>query len=219
MVLLVLKRLFCYLNEIEELDVTNNPDLFRFWLYGNLLTKLDVSNNTALESFQPGGNNIDSLDLSNNTALTFINAGGSPKLTYLNIKNGNNAIITDFRASNTPNLNCIVVDDKNYSTTNWTDIDAHTKFGNTVGECQTLALEDFEIAGFMMYPNPVQDQLTITGKNMNIDEVRVFDHTVRMIRKIHWDGNSASLNSLSPGMYILRIKTDQGTSARKMLKI
>ena len=214
-----LERLFCYLNEIEELDVTNNPDLARFWLYGNQLTKLDVSNNTALESFQPGANNIESLDLSNNTAITFINAGASPMLTYLNIKNGNNSIITDFRVSNTPILNCIVVDDKNYSTTNWTDIDAHTSFGNTESECQTLAIEDFAIEGFKMYPNPVKDKLTIIGENMVVDEVIVFDHTGRMIRKIHWDGNSADLNNLASGMYILRIKTDQGTTARKMLKI
>lgn len=210
--------MFCYQNDIASLDLTQNTSLIRLWCHINQLVSLDLSQNTDLEWLQSGANKLSVLDVSQNTALTKFESLAN-QLSYLNIKNGNNSNFTEFKATNNPNLTCIEVDDKAYSAANWTNIDPASTFVDSQAECNALAIEDFEIAGFMMYPNPVQNQLTITGKNMNIDEIRVFDHTGRMIRNINWKGNSTNLNNLAPGIYILRIKTDQGTTARKMLKI
>jgi hypothetical protein len=55
------------------------------------------------------------------------------QLTSLDVRNGNNINIDHssypgFKTENNPNLTCIDVDDVNYSTTNWTDIDPQHYF-------------------------------------------------------------------------------------------
>jgi len=50
------------------------------------------------------------------------------QLECLNVKNGNNTAFTNFNAEGNQNLTCIEVDDVNYSTANWTDIDSQTSF-------------------------------------------------------------------------------------------
>ena len=107
---LVLDYLSCAQNNLTSLDVSNNIDLVYLNCYGNLLTVLDVSLNTSLEYISCLANQITSLDLSNNSFLTeiYVQQG---QLESLNIKNGNNNIITNFIASNNPNLECIEVDD------------------------------------------------------------------------------------------------------------
>ncbi len=73
------------------------------------LRSLDVSNNLLLETLNIDFTSGYEVDLSSNTALTSLSAQSSD-LTSLNIKNGNNAIITSFDARF--NLfSCIQVDD------------------------------------------------------------------------------------------------------------
>ena len=45
-----------------------------------------------------------------------------------------------FDTRNNPNLTCILVDDVNYSTTNWTNIDPQTSFSSTY--CRYTAILD-----------------------------------------------------------------------------
>ena len=50
------------------------------------------------------------------------------------VKNGNNANFTQFfYANNNSNLACIEVDDVNFSTNNWTNIDSQTYFSSDCG--------------------------------------------------------------------------------------
>jgi hypothetical protein len=44
-----LDTLYCYINQLTSLDVSNNTALKSLWCGSNQLTSLDVSNNTALE--------------------------------------------------------------------------------------------------------------------------------------------------------------------------
>nr|WP_321227190.1 PKD domain-containing protein [uncultured Psychroserpens sp.] len=106
-------------------NVNNNP-LTQIEGYNDVLEYLDISNT-----------NFTSLNLSNNLPnLIYLLCNDNPQLVSLNIKNGNNvnfgADYTSFL--NCPNLTCIEVDDVAYSTTNWTNIDAHTAFSNNCGE-------------------------------------------------------------------------------------
>ncbi len=218
-----LEYLLCGGNQLGSLDISNNQILIRVDASHNLLTSLILSQNanSTLVDLSCHHNELTSLDASNykelKTLLCYTN-----NLTSLNLQTGNNTNMGTggFSSTINPNLVCIFVDDAAWSDANWAQKDDTSYFVNDQAGCDNvLAIEDFEIAEFKLYPNPVQDQLTITGKNMIVNEVRVFDHTGRMIRNINWKGNSTNLNSLAPGMYIIRVKTDQGTTARKMLKI
>ena len=213
-----LENLGCYENQLTELDISNNNKLQRLSCYINEITSLDLSNKPDLIHLWAHVNNLQELDLSNNPNLERLQSGAND-LTYLNVKNGNNTIITQFNAAPNPNLTCIIVDDKDYSATNWTDIDANSTFVESDAKCQALAVEDFKIDGFMIYPNPFVNQITISGKNMIVNEVDIYDYSGKKVRSIQWKGKSTNLEGLPSGLYILKIKTDKGTTARKMLKI
>jgi len=125
--------LICNGNYLTNLDLSNNLALTDLWCHDNNLISLDLSNNLDLKELWCNDNNITSLDLSNQNSLTFLNSN-SNNLTYLNVANGNNMNFTTistlpvFNAINNPNLRCIYVDDADYSTTNWTNIDDTSYF-------------------------------------------------------------------------------------------
>jgi hypothetical protein len=87
--------------------------------------------------------------VSNNNALTYLNCYNNP-LECLNVKNGNNALFTYFVVLANPSLTCIEVDDVNYSTTNWNNIDPQTSFstdcGNDCSDCTPTSSLDTHTA-------------------------------------------------------------------------
>ncbi|MEM6718974.1 MAG: hypothetical protein AAF611_06660 [Bacteroidota bacterium] len=141
----VLTYLECNNNSIGSLDVSTNTALLDVRCGNNALTSIDLTNNTLLTTFWCDNNMITSLDLSLQTALTSFLANDND-LNSLNLKNGNNTNVTNFLATNNPNLNCIVVDDEVYSTANWTGIDATAYFTDV--DCRYTAIPDtnFEAA-------------------------------------------------------------------------
>ena len=140
-----LTTLYCENNQLTSLDVSNNNALTELYCYNNQLTSLDVSNNTALTYLNCGDNQLTSLDVSSNTALTFLSCYDN-QLECLNVKNGNNTLIYLLYAVNNPTLTCIEVDDENYSTTNWTDIDSQTSFSTDwCINCSILPLDITEL--------------------------------------------------------------------------
>ena len=124
---IVLETIYCGLNQLAYLDLPNSSTLTFLDCFGNQLTSLDVYQNTALGMMGCGANQLTSLNLSNNTYLSVLNCDNN-LLECLNVKNGNNKYFINLYASGNPNLTCIEVDDVNYSTNNWTNIDPQTSF-------------------------------------------------------------------------------------------
>jgi Leucine-rich repeat (LRR) protein len=155
-----LKEFFAFNNSLATIDITTNVDLETLDVTNTNLTSLDISNNPLLTRVAASNNNLTSFVLGDNTALsqlflrnndlTALNLSGltgltsldvrSNNLSDLNIQNGTNTIITNFQATDNPNLTCITVDDVAYSTANWTTIDAQTSFGNIY--CRYTAIPD-----------------------------------------------------------------------------
>ena len=122
-----LRNLGCWGNQLTSLNISNNTDLEGLDCTSNLLTSLDVSNNTALTYLDCEANLLTSLDVSQNIALTYLDCQAN-QLTCLNLKNGNNTNFINMQADYNPNLNCIEVDDPNWSTQNWTVINPGVTF-------------------------------------------------------------------------------------------
>jgi len=119
--------LLCGNNQISSLNTLQNTALQFLYCSGNLLTSLDTFNNITLKELDCTFNSLTSLDIIQNQILTTLRCD-SNQLTSLNVKNGNNTNITNFNATNNPDLTCIEVDNVTYSTTNWTDIDLASSF-------------------------------------------------------------------------------------------
>jgi len=107
--------------------------LIYLYCYDNQLTSLDVSNCSALTYLYCNNNQLIYLDVSNCSNLILLDCSNND-LECLNVKNGNNANFTQFfYANNNSNLACIEVDDVNFSTNNWTNIDSQTSFSSDCG--------------------------------------------------------------------------------------
>ena len=116
---IALNALDCSFNQLTSLDLSQNTALTYLQCGNNQLTSLDVSQNIALTLLSCSNNQLTSLDVSQNTALTLLGCSNN-QLNCLNLKNGNNLSMQAIGASGNNNLNCVEVDDPNWSSNNWT---------------------------------------------------------------------------------------------------
>ena len=135
----------CSSNQFSNLNFSGIglTSLTEIYCNSNLLTSLNVSGLTTLNEIDCYNNQLTNLDFSSNTAIQYLYCMNN-LLTSLNVKNGYNTIMSDFRATNNPNLSCIQVDDAAYSTANWTNIDAGAGYStNCAPTTRTLNLKLF----------------------------------------------------------------------------
>lgn len=84
---------------------------------------------------------------------------------------------------------------------------------------QTLSLLDNGLVSLNLYPNPVQNELTITSNEM-INSVMIYDlrgallHEINPMQKII----QISTDKLNSGMYMIHIATDNSNSVHKIIK-
>ncbi len=113
---------------LTTLDITNNTLLEYLFCRSNNLSSLDLSNNTNIKTLDCRYNDISYIDLSNNTNLQDIYCSNNKPLTFINLQNGNNTNILNYRNLNNYSLDCIAVDDPEYSNTEWSDYNSSGDF-------------------------------------------------------------------------------------------
>ena len=79
-----LKKLYCYENQLTELDVSKNPELKVLSCHDNQLTSLDVSKNKKLGILYCESNQLTSLDVRENTVLDTLHCYNN-QLTELDV--------------------------------------------------------------------------------------------------------------------------------------
>lgn len=84
-------------------------------------------------------------------------------------------------------------------------------------EFSTLSDADFVKAdekALNVYPNPVADELKISGADLQIDAVQVFDLAGRAIRFMTENADTIDVSNLPSGIYVLRV----GTKSTRFIK-
>ncbi len=134
-----LTKINCSFNKLISLNLSNNDNITHIYCSDNNITGLDVSNLAQLSLLDCSFNTISSIDLSRNTNLTSINCyrnkiteldvskcgalinfeANQNYIVTINLKNGNNKNIPKLTFYD-PYLQCIQVDNKEYSDKNWT---------------------------------------------------------------------------------------------------
>ena len=198
-----LTELVCRSNQLTSLDMSNNTALNYLDCRFNQLTSLNVSNNISLTVLACANNQLTSLDVSNNTALTYLDCD-SNQLESLDVRNENNINFTDFDSTNNPNLTCIYVDAADWSTDNWTNIDATSTFVNDEAACGVLSLEDnaFEL-NVTIHPNPTDNYLFIEG-NKNPISISIYNLLGKEVLSIN-NTKNINVQALPSGVYVIRI--------------
>ncbi|MBW1298455.1 immunoglobulin-like domain-containing protein [Aquimarina litoralis] len=97
-------------NNFTTLDFTGHPSLEEIYLRSNFITSLLIDNNPTLKKLNAGKNGLTTLDVTSCTQLEEL-AVHENLLEQLDVRNGNNNLITDFFVLFNPDLSCIQVDD------------------------------------------------------------------------------------------------------------
>ena len=132
------------------------------------IANLNISDLTGIEAFTvleilniTGNTAISNLDLSLNSSLTSFTAQNT-SLESLDIRNGQNTSITTFNTTGSTNLDCVNVDDANYSTANWTSIEPETTFAP---DCSYIYMPDDNFEMYLETHTPTGTVVTIGDAN------------------------------------------------------
>ena len=85
----------------------------------------------------------------------------------------------------------------------------------------TLAIKDNSLNELSIYPNPVVNELTINlPSNIKNADVRIVDVTGRTVsnNNVTINNNKLDVSHLAQGVYIVEIKTEKGTTSKKLIK-
>ena len=77
-----------------------------------------------------------------------------------------------------------------------------------------------EFSKISLYPNPVVDLVNISSSKENIHAVEIYNVSGKLVQSFKETGKSVSLDvaALPTGMYIAKVKTDEGWFSRKLIK-
>ena len=203
-----LQILACYNNQLTGLDVSQNSALSLLTCHTNQLATLNFNDN--LRTLNCSNNQLTDLDVSGNSSMVWLNCSDN-QLTGLDVRNGNNANFTNFDATNNPDLICIFVDDPTASyLSNW-NIDSTAHFVANQTECDNVGIDDATLKSVLkVYPNPVNDHLTIQSETYQDMEIYVYSLIGQEL--IHQKSNIGSavvnLKSLPAATYVVKINID-----------
>jgi hypothetical protein len=79
-------------------------------------------------------------------------------------------------------------------------------------------LIEVESAEVVIYPNPARENINIVSSERIID-IRIFNQMGQMVEFINTDNKHISVNTsnLNTGMYVVQVRTEEGTEVRKLL--
>ncbi|WP_452227021.1 T9SS type A sorting domain-containing protein [Lacinutrix cladophorae] len=213
----MLEVLNVYDNNLNTLSLGSKPSLTAIDCSFNNLSILNVTQSSILEALFCNNNQLTNLDVSNNAVLVSLRCDNN-LLTSLNAKNGNNINFIYFDSTDNPNLTCIEVDDAAWSTVNWTNKDATSTYVNNQTECATLSNTAFEQVGFNVFPNPVNDMLTVSVLTVASYSLITVNGQVIKHGLLQKGENALNTSNLSNGLYFLQVETVEGVTTKKIVK-
>ncbi|WP_406684672.1 T9SS type A sorting domain-containing protein [Seonamhaeicola sp. MEBiC1930] len=85
-------------------------------------------------------------------------------------------------------------------------------------ETSSLSTSDVLASKFKVFPNPVQDVITIQSNNINVSAVSIYNVLGKEVLSQKGLSNSdINVSNLNSGMYLLKISTDEGVLNKKIL--
>lgn len=84
----------------------------------------------------------------------------------------------------------------------------------------TLSINNFEIEGLKVYPNPTESSWLISTKDATINAIEVLDLLGSKVISLQPNALEVYIDasSLAPGIYITNISTPLGTTSKKLIK-
>jgi len=202
-----LKSLGCGNNNLENLNLKNCCSLKTFGCYKSNLKNLVFQQCINLYGLNCSFNLLSELDLPQMNDLRSITCDNN-QLKVLNVRNGNNKLITQFKAYGNPDLKCIEVDDPAWSNEHWKEIDEWTEFSE---DCSS-GVNEIRYNLFKIYPNPANNTVLIERTNIEPADLRILDIKGRIFISYTIPSGETQIrldvSKLSAGAYILEINNE-----------
>ena len=93
-----------------------------------------------------------------------------------------------------------------------------TFYFDDVQQTSTLNTNVFSIDDTHIYPNPVQNRLTIQSNKIEIQKVEIYSVLGKKIKEIERSFNNINVDDLSSGLYLLKIYSENQSFTTKILK-
>lgn len=214
-----LKNLNCYYNSLISVDLTGCISLENLSLHMNYLSILNVNGLPSLKFLQCENNNLSTLEVNNCLLLNHLQCYNNPNLSWLNINNGFNWIPnTNYFGDGlraTINQLCTstssVLDLKNYYNT------LGYSPSNFVSNCTTLGTneDEFQNSKITFYPNPTKEKIIFIKE---VNDVSVYNSNGTLVQQCAHSIKELDLSNFTSGLYILKIKTENGVEIAKIIK-
>ena len=114
-----------------------------------------------------------------------------------------------------------LTDPANYTGANGiTDAPYQAQVGAIPGKLTILSLttEEFDAQNVVMYPNPANSFITISGNQLDINEVRIFDITGKEVIRTNAVQDQIDISPLNSGVYLVNILGNDIDVVKKLIK-
>lgn len=210
-----LNTIDCSNNNLNTLDFTNQTNIQFLNCSNNNLTSLVIP--ATVKKLYASNNSIaNNLDLSNSTDLMELDLYGND-FQKINLAGDNDSIYAFFDLNGNPNLDCVQVNDPSAMIANGWDFFISSASFST--DCYTLSSNHFEQNNFSLYPNPVENQFTISSNNNEeIKTIEIYNIQGQLV-KTELNSNTTATENLTPGFYLAKLTSYDGKEANiKFLK-
>ena len=83
---------------------------------------------------------------------------------------------------------------------------------------QQSKIQESAIEGLSLYPNPITNgKVYIATKNDSEKEIQIFDVLGKKVFYTQLNTRELNISSLSPGVYIIKIREEESTATRKLI--
>src|SRR5690554_5891271 len=219
---LQLRELYCGSNELTSLDVSSNILLEKLYIgnYGidvgpfNMIEEIDLSNNPNIYV-------LNAYDMSTLKKINLKNDNNNSNMNIVVSVYPWGMDEPDYDPYEIRNTICIGVDDENLAQNNqypyseWNITHGGHVAVNFSDECN-LNISDFTQNKINIYPNPVSDILYFETAGVTIEKVMIFDLSGRKVLEQN-QVNIISVSDLQKGNYILKIFSDKGVQTEKII--
>ena len=82
----------------------------------------------------------------------------------------------------------------------------------------TLGIDEKENEPFVIYPNPGTDVISVRSNQYKVDSIVIIDMSGKIILKINHNFNNIDISSLSTGLYVIEVKSEDKSQTLKLIK-
>jgi len=93
-----------------------------------------------------------------------------------------------------------------------------TFYFDDVAQASTLNTNVFSIADTHIYPNPVENRLTILSNKIQIQKVEIYSILGKKIKEVQKNFTDIAVDDLSSGLYLLKVYAGKGSIVTKVFK-